>query len=325
MKPYKIITKFVPSPIKKRLRKLLLSYMFETDPDLFIGFITLTSVLLGLVGGFTIGFFFKIPFWIPGLAIFFLVNASAYLWVSLLVDKRTRIIEDFLPDALFLVSSNLKAGMTPDKALLLGSRPEFGPLKSEIDLVGKKVALGKNIGSALMDMTDRVPSKRLLRAVELINSGLNSGGSLATLLESTASHLKDQFLVDKKIKAGVSMYIIFIFAAAAVITPVLLGLSSVLVEILRSSLSQLEIPTTVASTLPIKGAEVTITSKFLISYIITFLVVNNFMAAMLLGLIAKGKQKEGIHYYIPMVLLAIPIFLLVSYIASKSLGGLFNF
>jgi len=321
---YRTIAKVVPLKLRKKMKSFLPYSNIKIDSDNFIGFVTLTSILIGLIAGFFLGSFLKKPFWIFFVSFTSVTNIIIYLWLILLVDKKAKLIEEALPDALQLMSSNLKAGMTPDKALLLSSRPEFGPLKEEIDLVGKKITLGKNIGDALMEMAKRVRSKRLLRAIELINSGLNSGGSLATLMEATSNNLREQFLVDKRIKASITMYVIFIFSAAALIAPVLYGLSSFLVEVVGKSFAEVQIPTTAASSLPIQAGQSAITPEFLLMFIIVFLVVNSFMASMLLGLISKGNQREGFRYFIPMIMLAIPIFLIVRVIISSALSGLFT-
>ncbi len=322
---YRTIARIVPLWIKKRINAFLSYTSIEVEHENFIGFVTLSSLLIGAVAGLFLGYLLRLPFWIFFLSFMLLSNIIIYLWLVLSVDKKARLVEESLPDALRLMASNLRAGMTPEKALLLSSRPEFGPLKYEIDIVGRKVTLGKNVGTALLEMSTRVRSKRLARAVELINSGLESGGSLATLLDATSHDIQEQFLVDKKIKASITMYVIFIFAAAALISPVLFGLSSFLIDVLRSSLTAVEIPATAVSSLPIKAVSVAIGSRFLLSFIIVFLVVNSFMASLLLGLIVKGRQREGFRYFFPMVALAIPLFLLSRYAIKTLLSGLFSF
>ncbi|MBI4153023.1 type II secretion system F family protein [Candidatus Woesearchaeota archaeon] len=320
---YRVIAKAMPQAMRARINDLLSYSGIKVDHENFVGFITLSSVLMGLIAGFFLGYSFQKPFWIFFTAFTVITNAVVYLWLAFMIDKKAMLVEEALPDALQLMASNLRAGMTPSKALLLSSRPEFGPLKEEIDAVGKKVTLGKNVGTALMEMAKRVRSRRLLRSVELINSGLDSGGSLASLLEATSNHLREQFLVDKKIKATITMYVIFIFSAAAIITPILLGLSSFLVEVLHGSLAQIEIPAT--ASLPIQPAQGAISIQFLFQYIIIFLLMNCFLASLILGLIRKGRKRDGIRYFIPMALLSIPLFLLSRYAIDAALSGLFNF
>jgi len=322
---YRTIARIVPSWTNTKLKEFLSYSSIRVDPEDFIGFVILSSLLLGLGGGFLAGYFLQKPFWVFFVALTLCSYIVVYLWLSVLADKKARLVEESLPDALQLMSSNLKAGMTADKALFLSSRPEFGPLKDEIDVVGRKVMLGKNIDKAMMEMARRVRSKRLMRAVELITSGMNSGGSLAILLESTASDLREQFLVDKKIKASIAMYVIFIFTGAALISPALFGLSSFLVEVIRTTLAQIDIPNTATVSLPITLGKITISTEFVIYFALAFLVINAFMASMLLGLIGTGKQKGGLRYFIPMILLAIPIFLVTRYAIKSLLGGLFKF
>jgi pilus assembly protein TadC len=322
---YRLFAKIYPSKVRSKIKSLLSYSSIKVDKDRFIGFLNVTSLLLGLMSGFILSFIFEKPFWIFFSGVVILVNVVVYLWIMMVIDQKVKVVEEFLPDALQLMSSNLKAGMTPDRALLLSARPEFGILKEEIDHVSKSVGLGKNISLALLDMSKRVRSKRLVRAVELINSGLGSGGSLGDLLQLTASHLREQSLIDKKIKSSISMYIIFIFSATAMITPILFGLSSFLVEILGQITANIDTSTSTTASLPISISSVSIEPSFIIVFIICFILANSFMASMLLGLIGKGSQRDGIKYFIPMVSLAIPIFFITRFAIKYLLGGLFSF
>ena len=322
---YRIFAKIVPKKVLGKIKNSLRYTTVKADAEVVVGIIIFLAIFLGFGFGLFLSTFFQqsLGLTFPSAAV--LIIILSYVWIVLQVDKKARLIEESLPDALQLMASNLRAGMTPDKALLLSSRPEFGILKDELDIIGKKITLGKNIGAALTEMSQRVKSRRLSRAVELINSGLESGGSLAILLETTANTLSEQVLVDKKIKAGVNMYVIFISSAAAVITPFLFGLSSFLVDILKSSLSQIDLPSSSTTALPINIGEIKITSTFVIQFIITFLTLNGFMASLLLGLISKGRKRAGLSYFIPLILLAIPLFLLARYLIKTSIGGLFDF
>jgi archaellum biogenesis protein FlaJ (TadC family) len=321
---YRLAAKLMPGFIKKRI-KLFLGYSgIKVEHESFLGFVTTTSLLLGLAAGFGLGHLLERSFWMLFGIVTGGTNFIIYIWLILQVDKKARLVEESLPDALQLMTSNLRAGMTPEKALLLSSRPEFGPLKDEIDIVGKKVTLGTNIGSALSEMAKRVRSKRLVRAVELINSGLDSGGNLATLLEATAGSLRDQFLVDKKIKASITMYLIFIFSVSSVISPVIFGLISFLVEVVQASFAGLESTSGSLTSLPIQVSTTAISIEFLMTFIIIFIIINTFMSSLLLGLIGKGRQREGVRYFIPMILLAVPLFFIARGAISSVLSGLFG-
>ena len=314
----------IPSYPKAKVKALLAFFSPHGDAEELMGFYLCLSFVLSIFGTLLSWFIFKLDLYIVFPLLLVGILIVLYFMLVILIDTKARKVEQSLPNALQLTAANLHAGMTLDKALLLSSRPEFGSLKDELDLVGKKISLGENFSSALQNTAARIRSKKLARAVELINIGLSSGGELAKLLESTAANLREQFLVDKKIKASISMYIIFIFAAAGIISPILFGLSTFLVDIIKTTFAQVEIPTSVA-TLPIAFSALPLSSEFLQNFIVVFVITNSFMASSLLGLIEKGKAREGFRYFIPMVLLGVPLFYLSHYLIKQLLGGLFNF
>jgi len=62
--------------------------------------------------------------------------------IGLLLEEK---IETVFPDFLQLVASNLRAGITVDRAMLLSARPEFAPLDKEILQSGRDISTGKPI------------------------------------------------------------------------------------------------------------------------------------------------------------------------------------
>src|SRR3989344_4096466 len=191
---------------------------------------------------------------IIGLVIFFISRSLLGLLISiiaffLLIEfyfiirkklKRAADIkkmEDSFPDFIELMSSNLRAGMTIDKALILSSRKEFAPLDKEILSLGKDIITGREVSRALKDMADRIGSEKLKKTVNLIISGMRSGGNISVLLEETASNMRERNFVEKRAASNVLMYVIFIFFAVSIGAPMLFGLSSVLVEVLTKILS----------------------------------------------------------------------------------------
>src|SRR3990167_8745149 len=120
------------------------------------------------------------------LSVFFVYE---YLKEYFKTSARIKKIEDVFPDFLQLMASNLRAGMTIDRAMLLSARPEFAPLDSEILNVGKDITTGKSVESALLGMSKRIKSEKIDKTIFLIISGIRAGGNLAILLEQTASGL----------------------------------------------------------------------------------------------------------------------------------------
>src|SRR3989344_4543891 len=134
--------------------------------------------------------------------IFIFYIITIYMILIVKSNKKSKEIELVLPDALQLMSGNLRAGLTTDRALLLSSREEFGALKTEIDTIGKEITSGKELETSLMNLTKRVRSSRLVKAIYLIVSGLKAGGELADLLDQTAENLRNEKVIDEKVKSN---------------------------------------------------------------------------------------------------------------------------
>ncbi len=321
---YRFLAKVYPKKIREAYINLLGYSGIKVNADRFSGFLAAFGFLLALAVGFFLSIFFGLPFLISFIGFFFLFQILIYFLLVLRADAKAKFVEGVLPDVLQLMASNLRAGLTTDKALLLAARPEFGPFQEEINQVGKEITLGKNIDEALLAMGKKTRSERLSKTVALITSGLKSGGELAPLLEQTAKNLRQERLVDSRIRANVMMYVIFIFIAVCFGAPLLFGLSSFLVEVLTENLGAIELPETTTTTLPINFTEVNITADFVIMFSVIFLVTSSVLGSLILGLISKGRERDGIKFMPVLIALSLAMFFLVRFGIKNMLGGLFN-
>src|SRR3989344_3916780 len=193
----------------------------------------------------------------------FFILIEMYFLIKELLKKSAKIkkMEDVFPDFIELMASNLRAGMTIDKALLLSSRKEFSPLDEEILNLGKDIITGKETTRALSSMANRIKSDKIRKTIDLINSGMRSGGNLSILLEDTAVSMRERLFIEKKAASNVLMYVIFIFFATAVGASILFGLSSVLVEVMTRILANSGIDTQFSTKLPFSISQVTVSKE----------------------------------------------------------------
>lgn len=322
---YQLMGKLMPQALVKRYKELLNYAHIEVDEYKFLGFIMLGVLGVALVIALDLAALFDFPLFLTFFLSFFVMHIAIYLWLLLKADAKALFVERSLPDALQLMASNLKAGLTVDKALFLSSRPEFGPLKDELDKVGKEVTVGKRLPDALIGMTKRIKSEKLNKTVSLIITGIKSGGQLAPLLEQTSKNLRSQELVEAKVKSSVKMYVIFIFVAVCFGAPVLFGLSSLLVSVLKLSLQDIDVPATVGVSTPLSIHQVTISEDFIIFFIVISLITTSILGSLILGLISTGKEKDGVKY-IPFIIAAtLLVFFIVRILIRSLLGGFFVF
>ena len=287
----------------------------KEDPREHANFVVIFSLALSLIAFVASVIFWK---WYFGiilfLLVFILVLFIAYLLLMLKADARASEAEKVLPDALQLMATNLRAGLTTDKAFLVSAREEFGVLNDEFKKVAKEIATGKDLVDALSEMSKRIKSNIIGRTIDLITFGITSGGELAPLLEESASSLRQQLLTRKQVHASVLMYTIFIFAAVGFIAPLLFGLSTVLTGIMSSTLGSLgEIPAEVTANVPIGVAHVLINVNFVRWFAIALLVITAILSSLVLGLINSGEEKDGLKYIPILVPVSLAMYFLTSF------------
>lgn len=252
---------------------------------------------------------------------FIIAFSSSKFMESLKKSSIVKKTEGVFPDFLGLVSSNLRAGMTVDRAMLLSSRPEFDPLDKDILQAGKDISTGKPVADALKAMSKRIGSEKINKTLLIILSGIRAGGNLSTLLEETSRNMRQREFVEKKAASQVLMYVIFIFLAVSVFSPGLFSLSGVLVDTMTNLMSGISADSMPTSA-PISFSSINISSTFIFYFSLSFIIVMDFMAALILGLVSKGNEKEGLRYFPIMLLLSLSIFFIVGKVLGGVLGGM---
>jgi archaeal flagellar protein FlaJ len=258
--------------------------------------------------------------------VFILYFVFLYFNRALKKSEKIKKMEEVFPDFLQLMSSNLRAGMTIDRAMTLSAREELAPLDKEILRAGREIATGKNIENALLDMSKRIDSEKISRVVLLIISGIKSGGNVATILEETSSNMRERNFVEKRAASNVLMYVIFIFIAVSIGAPILFSLSSILVEVLQNILSSIpEMPAELVSkgTLPFTFNKIDISLQFIMIFCIIFILVTDLLASLTLGLVNKGDEKEGLKYLLPLILISLAVFFLVRFLLKGVVTSFF--
>ena len=319
--------RFVYGLTPKKYREFCENQFRYADIDIpegiYFGFLLIYGIILGLitllfVNLTQLGLLLKI---IAPLGVFFVFEVIFHYVIVMVGDKRAKITEEILPDALKLMSSNIRSGLTPDKALMLSARPEFGPLEVQIRKAAKKSLSGESIEESLKIIPKNINSPVLERTVKLIIDGISRGGDLSELLDGLADDISRSRILKREIKAQVMMYSIFIFFASAIGAPILFSVSGYLVSIMAGfgdKVDMSQIPSTGALKLNIGGLK--ISQGFLNTYSIVSIIVTSIFGGILMGILRGGTEKDGIKY-IPVILI---IGLVVYFISKAIIGTLFT-
>jgi len=315
---------FVPKKVTPYLRAYLLKAGIPNVPYRFFGALFyLTAMMTGaLYILFIYPFLLKysqLVLLLASTAIWFTVQISfaavfillVYFYLDILIYKRTKKMEEMLPDFMQVVSSNLKGGMSFENALWGAIKPRFSILANEMAEVSKKVMTGYDVGRALNELGQKYDSPMLRRSVDLMISEFESGGNIAELIDRIVENFKEARSLKEDISASVVAYTIFIAALVIVIAPLLFSLSFHLLIIILGFVTKLAAVTSRVESLPFTFTQVAVDPDNFRYFSIAAISIISFFSSLIVSIVEKGSIKSGLKY--------IPIFL------SSSLAMYFVF
>jgi tight adherence protein B len=156
---------------------------------LFVGLVaavaalTTPLILLSLVGGAFLPFVF--------------------VWFK--ANRRSRAIEDSLPDLLITVAASLKAGHSFRQGIQNVVDEGQGPAAKEFKRVLTETRLGRPMDEALDEMAERVGSKNLEFVITAVTIQRQVGGSLAGLFDMVAEAVRNRQQFARKIRSLTAM------------------------------------------------------------------------------------------------------------------------
>lgn len=329
--------------IESKVKTALVYAGSRDDPKRWIGLRIFISMLMGAIG-------FLIPFsLIPlinvilgteiffepiitvllmfGLSFgFFLLTAILfYLHISYVIDGRKKMVENILPDFLYLVGNNLKSGMSPFYAFRSAVRPEFGPLSEEIKIATQKSLGVESFSDALKTIGQRIDSKVLNDTTKFFAQALRSGGHIAQLIETTASDIKQTNKLKSELVTSTKMYTLFILFVVVIASPMLLSVSVQFLNILGSIQTQTAGfgggDASVAGGPSFASGGISITPEFMTMVSYGIIVVNSFLASIFIGLLGGGRIRDGLKYAPLMSIAGMILFAIFSIGIGGLLGG----
>ena len=256
------------------------------------------------------------------IVLLFAIWAMFYLVVDLKIFKRKVDIEDVLPDYLQLTASNIKAGMTIDRALWYAVRPRFGVLANEIETVAKETMRGEDLKAALQKFSDKYDSVLLKRTISLLIEGIEAGGEIGNLLNKISINIEENKIMREEMAANVTTYVIFISFATIAAAPVLFALSGVLIKVITNigaSLSDVGSASSSAG-FGISFSKIGINYKDFRIFAIVSLLITSFFSAIIIATIKKGNAKLGLKYIPIFMFITVALFLVAEKILGKLLG-----
>lgn len=245
-----------------------------------------------------------------------------YVVVSIAAERRKKEIENVLPDALLLISANLKSGVSVDKAFLMSARDEFGPLAEELRFTAMEMFGGEPVDESLMEMEDRVKSELFQETLKLLVDGISSGGNTAKLLESSAEDIRNSLELRREISSNIRMYVIFILMAAVVGAPLLFSISVYMSQTTADMWSGANLEgVKTGGELGLTFQEPQVDTSFFEQFSVMAIITINFFAALIISEIKNANVKEGAKYIPAMIVVSLTLFFIVKNGIAALMGG----
>ncbi len=282
---------------------------------LSLGYIKFTYLLLMTFFSLTLGF----------VLVYALLWLAFHQFLDLKIYSRRKQVEEVLADFLLLTSSNVRAGMTIDKALWYAVRPRFGVLAKEIEVVAKKTLSGEDLEKALKEFADSYDSPLLKRSISLLVEGLNAGGEIGHLLNNIALNIQETNLLRQEMSANVTTYALFINFATLFAAPFLFALAGEILKVVTKLGESIQIdPNEIASsggfTFSFSGTTLTYNDFFIFAILV--LTLTTIMSNIIVSTIKKGDAKEAIMSLPINIGISLGLFILGSKLLGGFLGGI---
>lgn len=319
----KVIYEKLPEFYRETIEREALYAALENEERIVVslgGFSIATVILAAALMPYSI--LFKASIGLLGVLIVPLL--IPYLLISIAAEKRKKEMENVLPDALLLVSANLKSGLSVEKAFLLSARDEFGPLAEELRQTAMEMFGGKPVEDALLDMEHRVKSELFKETLKLLVDGIQSGGNTADLLESSADDIRASLELQDEIASNIRMYTIFILMAAMIGAPLLFSISVYMSETTASMWKDVnlqEMSQASGAGFGMSFSKPEVDTDFLQQFSLMAIITINFFAGLIISEIKNANVKEGAKYIPVLVTVSVILFFIMRSTLGSALGG----
>lgn len=321
---YLDFARLLPKSFRQNFQKQMVYAGLDKSADTFLGQVVMISLLYGIIAFFApLALFggFRLDFGIGALLLLLISLFFSYMWVYFRAEDRTKKVEAILPDTFQMIAGNLRAGMTPYKALKNVAKGNAGPLAEEIDYVTSRALGTESFVENLLKISERINSDTLDKSMKLFTTSMRSGGRLATLLEELAVDISETQALKNELKTSTKTYTAFIMFTVLFGAPLLLAISVNFVKMITDMQSK-TIQSTADFGMGGLMSSIPITSDFMMKISISMLVFTSILASMLMGTINDGKPKAGLKYALGIMAACLVIFFIANIIVGRFVLGM---
>ena len=180
--------------ISQRLELML----YQAGLTMRVGQLVLLSAAMAM-GGYFIGILL-LHRMAPAMACMLAMVPVPFLWVRFKKQARMKAFAEEFPDALDLLVSALRAGLSFSAAMQIVAEESPEPVRGEFAITVEEQSLGLEFRDSLVNLSNRVDSLDLRFFVTAVVLQRETGGNLAEVLENTSRLIRDRFRILGDIK-----------------------------------------------------------------------------------------------------------------------------
>jgi tight adherence protein B len=161
---------------------------------------TFFLLTIGLGAGFGLATFLASRLWAAGILAAVFGATLPYLTVKRRSEKRLRLFEEQLPEAIDLIGRAIRAGHPLSAGLKMVSDESRDPVKVEFRQLFEEQRFGLPFEDSMYGLADRVPivDVRILITAILIQREV--GGNLAEVLDNLSSVIRERFKIRRQLR-----------------------------------------------------------------------------------------------------------------------------
>lgn len=231
----------------------------------------------------------------------------------LMKERRDTKIEIAISDVFEELATSLRAGATVEQALMDLTRIQKGPLIDELKIALNDMEGGYSFEEALQNIINRADVILLKRILKIVIDGRKAGGELADILDAVAGDAREMSRLQRERASKTLMYVIFLFAAGAVVAPLIFGFVTQIGAVISNVGNS---GATAANPL-----EITVFGAG-ISILWMYLMIECLISGIMMSFVRGAKIWKGILFYsLTMMLMSTIVFEAAKVIAGAMLAG----
>ena len=158
------------------------------------------------------------------------------------------------------------------------------------------------------------------RTIALFTTALQSGASLAQVLDEIAFDLSENKSLKKELVNSTKTYTAFILFTIIFGSPLLFAISMHFITVVGDLQVGSSLSGSTAAGVGLFAGDIVITTEFLRGVSIAMLILTSLLASVLMGVVSEGREKYGLRYAPGLIAASLIVFFLFRLLVVRMFG-----